>query len=149
MQNASDVITVVGADGTIRYQTPSVSWVLGWPSTALVGTHLRDLVHPDDGPAFTDYLQRVVADRDPPLFVAGRMRHRDGSHRHVETVGSNLLADPTVEGVVLTTRDVSDRKALEERLRHQAPHDPLTGLGNRGLFTERLQQAQAASRGAA
>ena len=146
VHNASDVITVVAGDGTIRYQTPSVGWVLGWPSTALVGSRLPELVHPEDLPAFTGYLLQVVAERDAPPFVAHRLRHRDGSYRHVETVGSDLLADPTVEGVVLTTRDVSDRKALEEQLRHQAFHDPLTGLANRGLFTERLHQAQAVRR---
>ena len=146
VQNASDIITVIGEDGTIRYQTPSVSWVLGYPSTALVGAVVHELVHPDDTGAFTDYLLRVVADRNPPPFVAGRMQHRDGSYRHVETVGNCLLSDPAVEGVVLTTRDVSDRKELEEALRHQALHDPLTGLGNRALFNERLRDAQQATR---
>ena len=72
-----------------------------------------------------------------------RIRHRDGSWRHVEVVANNLLGDPTVEGIVLTMRDVSERKALEEELKHQAFHDALSGLANRALFLDRLEHALA------
>jgi diguanylate cyclase (GGDEF)-like protein len=75
----------------------------------------------------------------PPL--AWRLRRADGSWLHGETVGSNLLDDPAVAGLVLATRDVSERKTLEERLAHHAFHDSLTGLANRQQFQERVQAA--------
>jgi len=57
---------------------------------------------------------------------------------------SNLLEDPAVGGLVINTRDITERKALEEQLAHQAFHDALTGLANRALFQDRLRQALAA-----
>ena len=74
-----------------------------------------------------------------------RVRHRDGTWLHSETVAANLLEDPNVRGLVLNTRDVSDRKELEAQLVHQAFHDGLTGLANRTLFTERVELALARS----
>jgi diguanylate cyclase (GGDEF)-like protein len=59
----------------------------------------------------------------------------------VEVVASNLLGDPTVQGVVLNARDIGDRKALLDQLAHQAFHDPLTGLANRALFYDRVSHA--------
>ncbi len=65
-----------------------------------------------------------------------------GTTRHVlEAVGSNLTADPAVQGLALNFRDISERKALEEQLRQQAFHDPLTLLANRTLFKDRVQHA--------
>ena len=147
VHNSSDIITVVDRRGEVRYQTPSIGWVLGLPPTALIGEPVRALVHPDDAADFDLYLS-AVGDRRAPQSapVRVRMRHADGSYRFVETAANNLLDDSAVRGVVLTTRDVSDRHVLEERLRHQAFHDSLTGLPNRALFMERVTQAVGASR---
>ena len=70
-----------------------------------------------------------------------RIRHVDGSWRHVEVITTNLLGDVTVEGMVLTMRDVSERMGLEDELKHQAFHDALSGLANRALFRDRLEHA--------
>src|SRR3546814_1311494 len=67
----------------------------------------------------------------------------DESVIHAEVVGSNLLETPDVRGIVLTIRDVSGRRALEDQLRHQAFHDALTGLSNRALFLDRVEHAMA------
>src|SRR5207342_957181 len=70
-----------------------------------------------------------------------RLHHVDGSERHVESIVSNLSSDPTVEGLVLNTRDVTDRKMLQDELAHQAFHDSLTGLANRAVFRDRVDHA--------
>jgi diguanylate cyclase (GGDEF)-like protein/PAS domain S-box-containing protein len=145
VHNASDVITVVEPSGLISYQTPSVRWVLGSSPSALIGTPVQDLVHPEDSAAFGAYLSAVVDGTEDLPPVSARMRHDDGSWRATETVGNNLLDDAAVEGIALTTRDVTERKDLEERLRHQAFHDPLTGLANRALFMDRIRLAQTRS----
>ena len=142
VRNSSDVITVVDAEARIAYQTPSVGWVLGYPPATLVGSKLHALVHPDDVEAFRNHLDQSIEGAPALASVVTRMRHRNGSWRWMETVASNLLDDPAVHGVVLTLRDVSDRKELEDRLRSQAYHDPLTGLPNRALFLERLRTAE-------
>ncbi|MFD2091881.1 putative bifunctional diguanylate cyclase/phosphodiesterase [Blastococcus deserti] len=144
IRNASDVITIVDAAGRITYQTPSVGWVLGYPPGALVGTDLHALIHPDDVDAFTDQIAESSIGMPAPAPIGCRMRHRNGSWRWTETVVNNLLHDPAVGGVVLSTRDVSDRRDLEERLRTQAFYDPLTQLPNRTLFLERLRAAEEA-----
>ncbi len=143
VRNASDIITVVSTSGTITYQTPSVGWVLGYPPGTLLGTDIHQLVHPEDAATYRDRLGAVVRGEPLTPCPGARMRHRNGSWRWMETVANNLLDDPAVNGVVLTIRDISDRRELEERLRTQAFHDPLTGLPNRALFMERLRAAES------
>ena len=75
-----------------------------------------------------------------------RVQHTTASWRNVEVITTNLLGDPTVEGIVLTMRDVTERKGLEEELKHQAFHDALSGLANRALFRDRLEHALRAGR---
>ncbi len=146
VRNASDVITVVDSAGTITYQTPSVGWVLGYPPATLLGSDVRALLHPGDAATFAAHLRDAVDGRPPAASVASRMRHRNGSWRWTETVLNDLLGDPAVAGIVLTTRDVSDRRELEEKLREQAYHDALTGLPNRVMFMERLRAAEELER---
>jgi diguanylate cyclase (GGDEF)-like protein/PAS domain S-box-containing protein len=142
VENAAEVITIVDAGGVFRYQSPSITGVLGYPLHALAGTPALDLVHPEDRPAFTATVRKLHA--APPgsmVAVNCRLHHSDGSWRHVEVVGNNLLSDPDVGGIVLTARDVSERQILEDQLRHRAFHDALTGLANRALFANRVEHA--------
>jgi diguanylate cyclase (GGDEF)-like protein/PAS domain S-box-containing protein len=141
VQNASDVILIARPDTTIVYQTPSAQRILGYCGGSLEGRRLTSLIHPDDA-------EKAVAAYGGVAFRAGssakaecRMLHGDGTWRHVEVVANNLLGDPTVEGIVLTLRDVTERKTLEDELKHQAFHDALTGLANRELFRDRLEHA--------
>jgi len=143
VQNASDVILVARPDATITYQTPSATRTLGYEPGSLEGKRITALLHPED-------VEQALAVYTGVAFRAGlsvttewRVRHHDGSWRHVEVVANNLLGDPTVSGIVLTMRDVSERKALEEELKHQAFHDALSGLANRALFLDRLEHALA------
>ncbi len=148
VRNASDVITVVDAAGRISYQTPSVEGILGYSPAALVGSHLEDLLHPDDRAGVHAYLEAIAGagvHSAHGASVLARVRHAGGAWRWMETVASNLLHDPAVAGVVLTTRDVSERVQLQERLHAQAFEDPLTGLPNRALFMDRLQAAERAA----
>ena len=72
--------------------------------------------------------------------------HRDGTQHQFEVNCTNLLEDEHVGGIVLNCRDISERKAFEEQLTHQAFHDPVTGLANRALFAERVRHAIARTR---
>jgi diguanylate cyclase (GGDEF)-like protein/PAS domain S-box-containing protein len=138
---SSDIITILDADGTVRYVSPAVERVMGYKPEEQVGTNAFDTIHPDDRDralaTFAEVLKRPGL--HPPLLF--RVPHRDGSWRYLEHVVNNLLDDPAVRGVLVNSRDVTERKALEEQLRNQAFHDPLTGLPNRALFMDRLQHA--------
>ena len=145
-QNSTDVITIVSADGCIEYQSSSVERVFGYEPAELVGTRLRDWVHPEDEAGLLAFVEEAPRRRGGESLVACRLRHCDGTWRHAETTLNNLLHEPSVRGVVLNTRDVSERKELEDELRRRATHDGLTGLPNRGLFTDRVEQAVARGR---
>ena len=142
VQNSTDVVMVVDADSTVRYVSPSVQRVFGYDPNEIEDTKLTDLIHADDK---TQVLQFVTGGGrhggTPTTIVESRMRHRDDFWLHVETLRTDLMHDPNVKGIVLNSRDVSERKAFEEQLSHQAFHDSITGLANRALFKDRVEHA--------
>ena len=145
VHNASDLITVVDASGIIKYQSPSSEQLVGIGPDRLVGSYLRDLVLPDDREYFDALLVNGQAGSGAVLTGEFRVRHADGSSRYVDTIVSNLTADATVGGLVFNTRDMTDRRMLEEQLEHRAFFDSLTGLPNRAVFRDRLDHAIARS----
>ena len=142
VQNSTDVITVIGADATIKYLSPSVERVLGYQPEELLGANLVELLHPQEKEVVLNVLTERLGSEQGEA-VGCRLRHRDRSWLYFEILRTNLLHDPNVAGVVLNGRDVSERKAFEEQLTHQAFHDPLTNLANRALFADRVQHALA------
>jgi diguanylate cyclase (GGDEF)-like protein/PAS domain S-box-containing protein len=141
VQHSSDVITIVDVDSTIRFHSPSAERVLGYSTAELTGIPLVSLLHPDDAASALALLEEVARSREFAVPVEWRLRHREGHWLSVETVASHLEERAALRGVVLNTRDISERKALEAKLAHQAFHDPLTGLANRALFRDRLEHA--------
>ena len=142
IQHASDVVTVTDHNGRVIFQSPSVKRVLGYKRDELIGSSLTDLVHEADRDLAREILQAVTAnDSNEPVAVRFRWRHRSGSWRDMEAIHTNLLEDPTVAGVVLNARDVTEQVRLQAELEHQAFHDPLTDLANRALFRDRVEHA--------
>jgi diguanylate cyclase (GGDEF)-like protein/PAS domain S-box-containing protein len=140
VHGVSDVISLHDADGTIAYMSPSGLRLLGLPAETHVG-ELEPFVHPDDIARVTESFEAWVHGDGRP--VQYRMRRDDGQWVHCESVGVNLLENPAVAGVVVTTRDISERKKAMDELAYQAVHDCLTGLPNRTLFLDRITQALA------
>lgn len=119
VENSSDNVTVVDLDGTLRYASPAFGRMLGYDAEEVVGAmNVLDHVHPED-------LRLVLEETEKALSEGGvttnkaeyRFRHKDGSWRWVESVGTYLHEDPDVQGVVVQTRDITERKEAEEALR--------------------------------
>lgn len=143
VHNLPDALIVVDLDTAIHYQTPSVKHLLGYDPADFQGLHFADLLHPDDVAGARAYCAEVSARPGIARPAEWRVRHHDGAWRQVEIIGNNLFLNPKSHEVILTIRDISERKMLEERLAHQAYHDPLTNLANRSLFNDRLRQTLA------
>ncbi len=136
---------VIGPELKVRWQSTSVQTGLGYAPSDVLGRRVSGLVHPDDAQLLESHLAAVM--RQPgPVTVTARFAHARDGWRDLEVIAENRLTDPEIEGVVLSMRDVSDRKALEDELRHQAFHDSLTGLANRVLFEDRLAHCLAGAR---
>jgi diguanylate cyclase (GGDEF)-like protein/PAS domain S-box-containing protein len=139
--NSTDVVLIVGRDGRIAYQSPSVERVLGHSPASRLGHPVGVLAHPHDAEYFRSALTELAASPGAERTLELRTRHADGSWRILEATAKNLLDDPAVAGIVINCRDVTERRALEEQLKHEALHDPLTTLANRALFVDRVGHA--------
>jgi len=139
VQNTYDVISLVDAEGKLNYQSPSGRRFSGQAERQRLGCDAFERVHPDDREEIRKRFYELVDEPGGNLRVEYRMLHKDGSLRVCESIFTNQLANPAVGGVVVTTRDITERKQAEERLQHEALHDSLTGLPNRVLFMDRLQ----------
>jgi diguanylate cyclase (GGDEF)-like protein/PAS domain S-box-containing protein len=141
VENSSDLVTIVDRDGTILFQSPSVVRVLGWDAVRTEGTSFVAAMHDSDQQRWRTIVDFLVEDSDGEMVAEWQVRHADGSWRFLQSIVTNLIHEPSVGGLVLNSRDVTDQKTLEDQLRHQAFHDQLTGLANRALFAEHLDQA--------
>jgi diguanylate cyclase (GGDEF)-like protein/PAS domain S-box-containing protein len=140
IQSAADVIMILDEDGAIRYASPSAGNLFGTVGDG----RFADLIAPDAQAALRDMIERVERGSGDLEGVA-LAAYRDNQRVEIECDLRDLREDPTVRGIVVTMRDVTERRRLEDDLTHQAYHDSLTGLANRVLFRNRLEQAYAAA----
>jgi diguanylate cyclase (GGDEF)-like protein/PAS domain S-box-containing protein len=143
VQNSSDVVAIVGADGITSYVSPVVERILGYRPEDGVGRNAFQppMMHPDDAERVRQVFAGLIGSPGAEATIDFRLRHADGRWVQVEATSKNLLHDPNIGGIVVNYRDITERKTFEERLKHQAFHDPLTGLPNRALFMNRLGHA--------
>jgi diguanylate cyclase (GGDEF)-like protein/PAS domain S-box-containing protein len=147
VQNSSDVVLVANAEGAVSYMSGSGERMMGWQAEKVIGERVhQDAVHPKDLPEARRLFLDVLAEPRGSRTFEARVRDARGSWRWLEITWTNLLEEPSVEGIVANLRDVTERKAAEASLAHQALHDPLTDIPNRVLFTDRLDHALARPR---
>jgi diguanylate cyclase (GGDEF)-like protein/PAS domain S-box-containing protein len=136
VQDTSDAILIVGDDGTVRYATPSAISVFG--DITADGAQLWDLVDPTQRDSVARALTYMRNHAGHGTYNEDwEISRRDGRKVQVQVRCSDLRGDRTVRGLVLTLRDVTEQRQLEDELKHQAFHDALTGLPNRLLFQDR------------
>jgi two-component system cell cycle sensor histidine kinase/response regulator CckA len=117
IENSLDVTAILSADSVVSYVSPSVERILGYAPDELIGATSFDFVHPDDAGVLRAVFEQATLDPGAVQPNEFRARHKDGTWRVMEAIGLNLIADPAVHGMVVTARDVTARRAMEERLR--------------------------------
>jgi diguanylate cyclase (GGDEF)-like protein/PAS domain S-box-containing protein len=146
VHDASDVIVILAENGRIRYATPSAAVIFG-DDIAIEGARLTDLVAPDMRHGIARELDRMRGEAFPDGSEGTwQITRRDGRAATLQVRCSDLRGDQTVRGLVLTLRDVTEQRQLEDELKHRAYHDALTGLPNRVLFADRLDRAASRAR---
>jgi diguanylate cyclase (GGDEF)-like protein/PAS domain S-box-containing protein len=139
IEHASDVIGVLTGDGRIRSMSPAVQKILGYSPEEVHGRFIRDFVHPDDLDLVRVVVRRAVTGVEDASNVEMRVLHRDGSVRVLSATIS--VARAPEHDLIVNLHDITTQQALEDRLRHDASHDSLTGLLNRKAFGDFYESA--------
>lgn len=116
VEHGTDIVSIIDVDGVRRYMSPVITHVLGYDVEEVVGHTAGNLVHADDAERQRRWIAAVQQDPSRILREEIRVRHKDGSWRHLEMTASNRLDDPLVQGIVLTSRDVTERIEAETAL---------------------------------
>ena len=116
-EHSLDVLTILDATGLFLYNSPSMKTVLGYDPKDMLGKSAFGFVHEQDLPGVLGAFQRAIENPDQVIIHEFRYRKQDGSYCHLEVVGQNHLNDPDISGVVINTRDISDRKRAEASVR--------------------------------
>jgi diguanylate cyclase (GGDEF)-like protein/PAS domain S-box-containing protein len=138
---ASDAIMVLTPDTEAAYLSPSCLDLLGYQLDEFVAAFSSDLVHPDYVARAASIVERVLATPEATARDELLVKRRDGTWRWIDATFKNLTELEEVGGILISAKDITERKEAEFALAHQAGHDALTGLPNRVLLTDRLRQA--------
>ena len=143
VQNSADVVVIVDRAGALGYASPAIGRTWGYQPDTVRGASLFGLVNPEDLMAARTFLAECLESPGGNTSTELRVATAEGALRQVEVVGTNLIGQEAVDGVVLTFHDVTDQRAFEDQLKTLAFKDSLTDLPNRALFEVRLDQALA------
>ena len=138
IHHSHEVIGILDAEGTFVFESPSIESTLGYTVEDITGQKSFDYMHPDDLPMMKRKFTELINRPNTPLTIEIRLRHKNGEWRNFTVVCTNLLDNPTVNGIVCNFQDITEIKRKEQEINYMAYHDYLTELPNRRAFEERL-----------
>jgi PAS domain S-box-containing protein len=117
IENSPDIVSILGLDGAIRYQSPSITRILGYQPEELIGKKALEFIHPDDGPQMVESFSRMVQQPEASQNLSCRFRSANGSWRVLDGTRTTFLDDSGEMVAVVILRDVTEPKRAEEALR--------------------------------
>ncbi|MDP9826204.1 putative bifunctional diguanylate cyclase/phosphodiesterase [Kineosporia succinea] len=141
IENSSDVVMMVDREGRILYVSDSVARVFGVRPDIWLDSNIREWLDDASTQKMNEALATTAAQPLGTATLEALAVFPDGRRVTIENTVTNLLDDPAVRAIVVNSRDISERRQLEDELVHQAFHDSLTGLANRALFMDRVRHA--------
>lgn len=117
IENAVDITAVLTPLGEVRYASPSVERILGYPPAALLGRNMIEFAHPDDRPEVAGRIRRLLEEGSRFERLDVRLRHGDGSWRVVSAIGAVLPPETGIPGMIINGQDVTEHRQLEAQLR--------------------------------
>jgi len=149
IENAMDIITILDPDGVILYESPALERIFDYAPDELIGRNAFEFVHPDDAPALLENFGRRVRGEGDSVSTGGavefRFLHKDGSWRTLEAAGSFPVSGPDARGIVVNSRDITERKRAEEALHEsearkaailESALDCIVSIDHQGIITE-------------
>jgi diguanylate cyclase (GGDEF)-like protein/PAS domain S-box-containing protein len=147
IENTLDLIEMLGVDGTMNFVSPSHKRILGYDNDDLLGRRVFEFIHPEDLPRVLDIFTETLQNHDRLYSAEFRVRHKEGYWVTLESIGKLCPPELSTMGVIVNSRDITERKKMEERLRSLSITDDLTGLYNRrGFLTFADHHIKAAER---
>jgi PAS domain S-box-containing protein len=142
LENASEVITIYEEDGTVRYISPSVERIFGYPSSDLIGKKDISNVHPDSVEVVENMFAQLLEHPGESVTIQYMYNKKNGEAIWIESSATNLLSDPAIQGILINSRDITERRRAEQeqRMRSQMQAlsenspDLITRINSEGTF---------------
>ncbi len=136
LQHLSDIIWIADENLHVQYETPSSSKTLGYEPGFLIGKYSLDFIHPDDLQTVKQALDEVFREENPFIPTQFRFKHAEGHWIQLEAIADNRLTDPDIQGIIITARDITERKQAEDSLREsEARYRNIVALAPEGIVT--------------
>lgn len=137
-ENSLDLIAIVNRENRLTYVNPAVKLMMGYNGKEVIGSFLFDYIFPDDIEEVKNAFSNVVSMAGDVRTMDFRLRHKDGTYRTAEALVRNMLDLPAVGGLMITIKDVTDKRKAQQQIEYLSFYDRLTGLHNRAFFEEEI-----------
>lgn len=139
-ESTFDIITMVNPDGLVEYVSPAFETISGFSASDAIGSSIMENIHPEDAAILEDSVSALLNGGEPSPIEA-RFRHRQGHYLWMEVSPTPIFENGEVKQVFTISRDITERRELQERIARMAYFDHLTGIPNRRTFDDELEKA--------